>query len=277
MLTERSAFGPARADVAPMTRPARTAARVTPVRTRRGRVSGLSWWLKANCCCAAVFIVIPFAWWCCCTRADLLFAEEASKRTHSTRLHGQLIGAGTPLSLASQGKPTLHLGTTGFWWSGYRESREWYCRPGCLTPAGSASGSCCIWPVTSVCGKPWPWRRRLHDAFRGRDALETPRGCGVRRPSLHLTHSGFRSASDPTSQPHVTVINRSAARYTCYAQPNGPTPPRLSICLGYKVPAPRHGHQPVRDTLHLLRSAGRSRLRVLDNLSLEPGSQQLNL
>jgi hypothetical protein len=88
-----------------------------------------------------------------------------------------------------------------------------------------------------------------------------------------LSHSGFRSASDPTSQPHVTVINRSAARYTCYAQPNGPTPPRLFICLGPNVPAPRHGHQPVRGALHLLRSAERSRLRVIDNLSLVPGSQ----
>jgi hypothetical protein len=37
-----------------------------------------------------------------------------------------------------------------------------------------------------------------------------------------LSHSGFRSASDPTSQPHVTAIERSAARYTCYAQRNGP-------------------------------------------------------
>jgi hypothetical protein len=33
------------------------------------------------------------------------------------------------------------------------------------------------------------------------------------------------------------LIERSAARYTCYAQRNGPTPPRLSICLGSKVPA----------------------------------------
>jgi hypothetical protein len=32
-------------------------------------------------------------------------------------------------------------------------------------------------------------------------------------------------------------IERSAARYTCYAQRNGPIPPRLSICLGSKVPA----------------------------------------
>jgi hypothetical protein len=42
--------------------------------------------------------------------------------------------------------------------------------------------------------------------------------------TLHgfLSHSGFRSASDPTSQPHVTAIDRSAARYTCYAQRNGP-------------------------------------------------------
>jgi hypothetical protein len=39
------------------------------------------------------------------------------------------------------------------------------------------------------------------------------------------------------SQPDVTAINRSAVRYTCYAQRNGPTPPRLSICLGTKVPA----------------------------------------
>jgi hypothetical protein len=38
-------------------------------------------------------------------------------------------------------------------------------------------------------------------------------------------------------QPDVTAINRSAARYTCYAQRNGPIPPRLSICLGSKVPA----------------------------------------
>jgi hypothetical protein len=40
---------------------------------------------------------------------------------------------------------------------------------------------------------------------------------------------------DPTSQPDVTAINRSAARYTCYAQRNGPTPPRLSIRLGPNV------------------------------------------
>jgi hypothetical protein len=38
----------------------------------------------------------------------------------------------------------------------------------------------------------------------------------------------------PTSRP---LIERSAARYTCYAQRNGPTPPRFSICLGSKVPA----------------------------------------
>jgi hypothetical protein len=37
-----------------------------------------------------------------------------------------------------------------------------------------------------------------------------------------------------TSRP---LIERSAARYTCYAQRNGPTPPRLSIRLGSKVPA----------------------------------------
>jgi hypothetical protein len=42
--------------------------------------------------------------------------------------------------------------------------------------------------------------------------------------TLHgfLSHSGFRSASDPTSQPHINAIDRSAARYTCYAQRNGP-------------------------------------------------------
>jgi enolase len=59
------------------------------------------------------------------------------------------------------------------------------------------------------------------------------------RDTLHgfLSHSGFRSASDPTSQPHVTAVDRSAARYTCYAQRNGPIPPRLSICMGSKVPA----------------------------------------
>ena len=35
-----------------------------------------------------------------------------------------------------------------------------------------------------------------------------------------------------TSRP---LIERSAARYTCYAQRNGPTPPRLSIRLGSKA------------------------------------------
>jgi hypothetical protein len=39
------------------------------------------------------------------------------------------------------------------------------------------------------------------------------------------------------SQPYVTPVDRSAARYTCYAQRNGPTPSRLSICLGSKVAA----------------------------------------
>jgi hypothetical protein len=58
-----------------------------------------------------------------------------------------------------------------------------------------------------------------------------------RFPHGFLSHSGFRSASDPTSQPHVSAFDRSAARYTCYAQRNGPIPPRLSIRLGSKVPA----------------------------------------
>jgi hypothetical protein len=42
--------------------------------------------------------------------------------------------------------------------------------------------------------------------------------------TLHgfLSHSGFRSASDPTSQPDVTAINRSAARYTCYVLRDDP-------------------------------------------------------
>jgi hypothetical protein len=35
-------------------------------------------------------------------------------------------------------------------------------------------------------------------------------------------HPASLSASDPRSQPDVTAINRSATRYTCYAQRNGP-------------------------------------------------------
>jgi hypothetical protein len=166
-----------------------------------------------------------------------LFAEEASHRTRSTGLSGPTHRHRNTLSILRAEQTNASNGYNRISVERLQRISRVGLSAGCLTPAGSASGSCCIWPVTSVCGKPWPWRRRLHDAFRGRDALETPRGCGVRRPSLHLTHSGFRSASDPTSQPHVTAINRSAARYTCYAQRNGPTPPCLSICLGSKVPA----------------------------------------
>jgi hypothetical protein len=50
-------------------------------------------------------------------------------------------------------------------------------------------------------------------------------------------HPASLSASDPRSQPDDMAINRSATRYTCYAQRNGPTPPRLSICLGTQGPS----------------------------------------
>jgi hypothetical protein len=50
--------------------------------------------------------------------------------------------------------------------------------------------------------------------------------------TLHgfLSHSGFRSVSDPTSQPHVTAVDRSAARYTCYASRSGPGSGSLITC-----------------------------------------------
>jgi hypothetical protein len=92
-----------------------------------------------------------------------------------------------------------------------------------------------LWITTS--GKTW-WRRpakSLTEAWGRLQVLE----CASPLCTLHgvLSHSGFRSVSDPTSQPHVTAIDRSAACYTCYAPRNGPTPPRLSIRLGSKVPA----------------------------------------
>jgi hypothetical protein len=51
-------------------------------------------------------------------------------------------------------------------------------------------------------------------------------------------HPASLSTSDPTSQPHVTVINRSAARYTCYAQRNGPgsvSSITCPLCLGARA------------------------------------------
>ena len=119
------------------------------------------------------------------------------------------------------------------------------------------------------CGSP------IQKSARGLDALQDLRPperrktlrvleCGSPLCTLHgfLSHSGFRSASDPTSQPHVTAVDRSAARYTCYAQRNGPgsgSSITCPLCLGARA---RHANvsvtRPVRDTLHLLRSVGRS-------------------
>jgi hypothetical protein len=113
------------------------------------------------------------------------------------------------------------------------------------------------------------------------------------------------------SQPHITATDRCAARYSCYAQRNGPTstprlhpprmqrpsprsppstgarrvtpatlsgtvrpPPRVSIRLGCNVPAPHHCHRPVRGALQLLRSAERSRLRVICPFRVALGREQ---
>jgi hypothetical protein len=82
-----------------------------------------------------------------------------------------------------------------------------------------------------------------------------------RRPS----HSGFRSASDPTSQPHVTAVDRSTARSTCYAQRNGQPDRPLRKFGSWRRNQPRDhpgnmppSHRAVRGVLHLLRPAERS-------------------
>jgi hypothetical protein len=59
------------------------------------------------------------------------------------------------------------------------------------------------------------------------------------------------------------------------AERSDPTPPLYLPRI--QGPSLTSRHPPVRDTLHLLCSAERFRLRVIDNLSLEPGSQPLDL
>jgi hypothetical protein len=82
--------------------------------------------------------------------------------------------------------------------------------------------------------------------------------------TLHgfLSHSGFRSVSDPTSQPHVTAVDRSAARYTCYAQRNAQPdrPLRMSGSWRRNQPRDHPGNDPA--------TGSRNRRRPISCLAL---------
>ena len=105
--------------------------------------------------------------------------------------------------------------------------------------------------------------------------------------SSHLRHPKEQSLPTDLLERRVVTLNRrmreqGEGRRSRKAQEDSaptriPLALRLSFRLGPNVPALRHSRRPVRGALHLLRSAERSRLRVIDKLSLVPGSQQLNL
>jgi hypothetical protein len=92
----------------------------------------------------------------------------------------------------------------------------------------------------------------------------------LRRVHLHLTRISLALRLSFRLGPNVPAprhcLDRSAARYTCYAQRNGPA---SGVIDNLSLTCPLHlgtrardanvsVTRPVRDTLHLLRSAGRS-------------------
>jgi hypothetical protein len=101
--------------------------------------------------------------------------------------------------------------------------------------------------------------------------------------SSHLRHPKEQSLPTDLLERRVVTLNRrvreqgEGRRSRKAPEDSAPTriplALRLSFRLGPNVPALRHSRRPVRGALHLLRSAERSRLQVIDDLSLEPGSQ----
>jgi hypothetical protein len=99
----------------------------------------------------------------------------------------------------------------------------------------------------------------------------------VRGPAPYTDFCRTQAFHPPRLQrPCPTSLPSTGARRVTPATLSGTVqaPPHVSIRLGSNVPAPHHCHRPVRGALHLLRSAERSRLRVICPFRVALGREQ---